>query len=144
MIPKYLPAQRWFAGKTAAITSAELLDVVPISGDTNPMMFALTNTRLAGGELEEYSITPALLFDEGGEHLQTIARSAFARFRSGAREGLIYEAAVEDRFWVALANAMRSNVRFQGDPETVFHRRDRKSTRLNSSHEIPSRMPSSA
>ena len=37
---------------------------------------------------------------------------------------------------------------FAGDTlyaeSTVLHKRDRKSTRLNSSHEIPSRMPSSA
>jgi maltose alpha-D-glucosyltransferase/alpha-amylase len=119
VIPKYLPKQRWFAAKSTEIASATLLDVVPISTEPEPPLLALASTLLADGNREEYLVTSAMIFDEGGEHLQTIARSAFARFRSGAREGLIYEAAVEDRFWIALANAMRSNARFPGENGSV-------------------------
>jgi maltose alpha-D-glucosyltransferase/alpha-amylase len=122
VIPHYLPTRRWFAGKTSAIASAHVIDVCPMGDETEPPLLMLVEATDREGRTAYYQLTPAIAFEKNGEYPAAVPSSAFARCRRGPREGLLYDATVEDGFWNAFGEAMRRRVRFQGQNGTVVAR----------------------
>ena len=76
---------------------------------------------------------------EGGEEMMT--KNAVQQIEEAEHKAKEYQALAVEQAKKLLSDAERQG---QAALEQALREADRKSTRLNSSHEIPSRMPSSA
>jgi maltose alpha-D-glucosyltransferase / alpha-amylase len=120
VFPRYLPTRRWFAAKNVTILSTRLVDVSALTEDSEPPLLLLTEVQYSDGKSERYLLTPGLAFERAGDYPPVVVGSAFARCRRGPREGLIYDASMDDKFWTVLADSMRANERVQGQNGTLF------------------------
>ena len=116
---------------------------------TYPTPARTTTLPLAPGRIE---VEPAVLDDLGDRLARTRWFDAVGSWENGIDIAYVRELAHEWRTafdwgaWQDRFNAFGQVVTtVDGQRIHAFHQRsDRKSTRLNSSHEVPSRMPSSA
>lgn len=116
ILPAFFPTKRWFAAKNAVIASAAIVDVALLDDDPQgQMLFMLSDVRLEGGNVERYLTTPALGLETGGDYPATVLSSAYARYRTGAREGMMYDASQGDDFWLVLASRMREGARIRAE-----------------------------
>lgn len=120
VIPTYLPTKRWFAAKNEPITAARLEDVVPLSSAVEPPLLALVGITLDDSRMERYLLSPAFASERSGEYPPAALNGAFARYRSIAREGLVYDVSLDDRFWNACAQALSAETQFSGERGTLF------------------------
>jgi maltose alpha-D-glucosyltransferase/alpha-amylase len=120
ILPAFLPTRRWFASKTATIASTSVIDVVMLGLDgDDPVLLMPIEVRFENDARERYSTTPALSFEKGGEYAPSVPAAAYSRFRTGSREGLIYDASQSEPFWRILASAMREGTVWQTESGTL-------------------------
>ncbi len=103
--PRYLAAQRWFAGKTHRITSALLRDLAVLPGRNGKAAFLLSQVEveLKSGERQDYFIPMALSQAEDNSLLPY----TLARVRHGRNTGLLYGAGEAPEFALSVVEAMR-------------------------------------
>ncbi|HTX03714.1 MAG TPA: maltose alpha-D-glucosyltransferase, partial [Candidatus Acidoferrales bacterium] len=114
VLPATFPAKRWFASKNAAIAGARVVDVALLSESDDPVLAMPVDVQFADGSSDRYMTTPALAFEKG-DYPPAVLTSAYARFRTGAREGLMYDASQLDALWRTLAQAMRDRRDWRAD-----------------------------
>ncbi len=104
--PRFIPSQRWFAGKGKKIQGAKLVDFATMKGRSgrNEFLLPLVRVEMDGGENQTYSIPLAL--DEGRED-ESLLPYAVARVRRGAKVGLLYGAGSSDDFALSVLDAIR-------------------------------------
>jgi maltose alpha-D-glucosyltransferase/alpha-amylase len=120
VMPAFLPTKRWFAAKNAPIVSSQVADLALLALDREaPMLLLLTDVHLQGGETQRYLTTPALAFEPTGDYEPVILANAYARFRTGPREGLVYDASQGEAFWRILARRMREGERLAAQAGAV-------------------------
>ncbi len=112
VLPAFLPMQRWFAEKGAALGRVGLLDVVALGSDAAQAYSAIVNVE-ASNSL--YFMPLAIANTTAGER-NALARSTLARVRRGARDGFLYDGMATDAFSLALL-------------DDILHERRRRSTR---------------
>jgi maltose alpha-D-glucosyltransferase/alpha-amylase len=89
----------------------QLVDLIPLSSDDVPPLIALFTAPVRSQELA--SVLPLAILEESpGE-------GAIARVRTGSHEALLVDGASDDRLWLALLQALRTNGRFAGDHGTL-------------------------
>ncbi|MDQ3941438.1 MAG: hypothetical protein M3238_08820 [Actinomycetota bacterium] len=64
-IAERLPEQRWFGGKSHAVSEVELIDAAVISPDSPYLTLAIVNVRAEHGDEDTYHL-PLLIDDDGG------------------------------------------------------------------------------
>ena len=113
--PRFLAAQRWFAGKGARIKTTRLVDYAIMetgrSGTgraRDVFLLSAIDVELGGGERQTYSLPLAI--EEGADEDELLPY-ALARVRRGPRTGLLYGAASSPRFALAAVEAMRRGER---------------------------------
>ncbi|MBC5820551.1 MAG: maltose alpha-D-glucosyltransferase, partial [Candidatus Eremiobacteraeota bacterium] len=104
VLPAYLPAQRWFAGKDALGEGAAVVDTVRIG--SNGVTASLTVVAAP----ERYFIPLAIVDDPGGRDVPA-ARATLARTRTGSRSGLLCDAFAVDAFPLAVLDLIRNERR---------------------------------
>jgi maltose alpha-D-glucosyltransferase/alpha-amylase len=120
VLPAFLPTRRWFASKTANIASTRVLDAALIGIDSeDPLLLMPIEVRFENGASERYLSTPALAFEKGREYAPGVLAAAYARFRTGSREGLIYDASQSEPFWRVFAATIRDGSAIQTELGTV-------------------------
>jgi len=106
VLPAYLPNQRWFADKGAALDDMSVVDVARTSGGDVVGYFAVVDA------VERYFV-PLVIADEADDdRSRTPARATLARTRRGARSGFLYEAFAIDAFVLALCADIAANRRW--------------------------------
>jgi maltose alpha-D-glucosyltransferase / alpha-amylase len=107
MAPRFIAAQRWFAGGGVTPKRTELLDeaVLPNRGGANKFLLPLVRVELRNGERQDYSIPLAI--EERGEP-EELLPYAIARVRRGPRIGLLYSAGSSPDFALSMINSVRS------------------------------------
>ena len=120
VLPAFLPTRRWFASKTATVSSTRVIDaaMIGVDGD-DPVLLMPIEARFEKGTGERYLTTPALAFEKGREYAPGVLAAAYARFRTGSREGLIYDASQTEPFWRILAASIRDRVAVQTESGTL-------------------------
>ena len=114
VMPAFLPTRRWFAAKNSAIAGVRLVDVAPLGGEPEgATLLAIFDIDFGAGNKQRYLTTPALAFETAGEHEASVLANAYARFRTGPREGLIYDASQADAFWCLLTRRIREQKRIE-------------------------------
>lgn len=104
--PRFIAAQRWFAGKGKKIKGAKLTDYASMKGRTgkDEFLLPLVTVEMEGGENHSYSIPLAL--DEARED-ESLLPYAVARVRRGPKVGLLYGAGSSPEFALAILDAIR-------------------------------------
>ncbi|MCC6983920.1 MAG: maltose alpha-D-glucosyltransferase [Bauldia sp.] len=107
VVPGFLTAQRWFAGKGSGIKVAKLLDyaLLPDGPGQNPYLLALVSTEQKSGAKQTYFLPMAL--DEAKED-EALVPSALARIRRGGKVGFLYDATAASDFALSVIGAMRN------------------------------------
>lgn len=118
LLPDFLRTQRWFANKDAAIESARLVELVPISGAATDDVvghLAMVDVRYADGTASDRYATALAMLPRGSERAAAEGVQELASVT--AREGdYVLADAITDREVVAgLVNAMRGG-RSTGSP----------------------------
>ena len=103
--PRYLSAQRWFAGKTRRIVATHLHGVALLNDRAGHEAFLLStiDVELRGDEPQGYFVPMAV--SEGEE--ETLLPYALARVRRGGRTGLLFGASETPEFALTVVEAMR-------------------------------------
>ena len=104
--PRYLAAQRWFAGKTHRIARTHLdqLAILPTrSGKGDGFLLSEVAVELKSGQRQNYFIPMALSSSEE----ESLLPYALARVRRGSKAGLLFGASEEPEFALAMVEAMR-------------------------------------
>jgi len=103
-LPRYVAQRRWFAQKARTVTSASLLDVVPVPGEggrgTPPMAaFVIARVELDFGESEHYVLPLAWATGERADELCRWRPDAvLAKLRAGGTDGVLYDAVHDPGF----------------------------------------------
>jgi len=101
VLPGYLPKQRWFADKDAAVESAAVVDTVRVRSD------GVTASLTVVDALRRYFVPLAIVDEDGGRDMPS-ARATLARTRTGSRGGLLCDAFAVESFPFAVLDMVRS------------------------------------
>jgi maltose alpha-D-glucosyltransferase/alpha-amylase len=97
--------------------SIGLNDVVPLGADDESPTLAI----LGVSSNDEALILPAeLAYARDREWALPTLRAAFAKTRTGPREGLLLDAAIDDNLWYGLFEALKSNEHFTGTNGALY------------------------
>jgi maltose alpha-D-glucosyltransferase/alpha-amylase len=110
--PRFIAAQRWFAGKGTRIRTTRLVDyaIMPAERRTDAFLLPAVEVELQSGERQTYSVP--LVIEEGVDEDELLPY-ALARVRRGRHTGLLYGAASSQRFALAVVEAMRRGERIK-------------------------------
>jgi maltose alpha-D-glucosyltransferase/alpha-amylase len=111
MMPSYLAAQRWFAGKGQGEPTVTITDLGRWQPKQELWLLTVVAAQFPADTAQEYFLPLAL--EWGSERAGPHAAHALARARQRAATGLVYDAFVDDDFVRALIQALaeRSSVR---------------------------------
>ena len=101
-LPRFIAAQRWYAGKGQAVTRAAMVDHVMLESGPTSWLLALFNVE-AGAEQAHYSMPLALAWEDvGEERLKGMLPATLARVRQQAKIGVLADAYADEAFCRAL------------------------------------------
>jgi maltose alpha-D-glucosyltransferase/alpha-amylase len=106
-LPDFVARQRWFGGKDARISGVTLETLAALDADGDGYALLQLEVALQGGERQRYFLPLSAMW--GVEHVAAgAARLPFtlAKLRRGARVGALLDAAHDERFARALAEAV--------------------------------------
>ncbi len=116
----YVSQRRWFASKTRRTTRAEIEDIITIPYDTREAYLNLLKIEYSEGEPETYLLPITFAVDEEATRIaesfpQAVIANLNLRGKEGEKNGLIYDAMVEQDFHGALIKVMERRRRFRGE-----------------------------
>ena len=116
----YIRQHRWFGGKARYTRSVEIQDVIPIPYDSSVAHLILVRIEYSEGEPETYLLPITFALEErAGRVVNELPQAVIAHLKLGRRdsekEGVIYDALVEQGFRDALLKAMARRRRFRGE-----------------------------
>jgi len=119
-ISGYIRQRRWFGSKARYTRSVEIEDAISIPYDTSVAHLVLVKIEYTEGEPETYLIPATFATEEQAvQVLDDIPQAVIARLKLGRksseRDGVIYDALVEQGFRDALLKAMSRRRRFRGE-----------------------------
>jgi maltose alpha-D-glucosyltransferase/alpha-amylase len=129
LLPKYLAAQRWFAGKNAPVTRVALVDHVqwPDRGDAS-WLVTIVRAERESAPAQTYFLPLALAWEDTDEERHRALQPAgIAKVRQQAAIGVLADALADERYGRALADAIgeRRELKgahgvFRGHPTGLF------------------------
>jgi len=120
----YIRQHRWFGGKARYTLSAEIQDVIAMPYGTSVAHLILIRIEYSDGDPETYLLPITFALEERsaqiiGELPQAVIARLKLRSSGKDREGVIYDALVEQDFRNALLDAMACRRRFRGEKGEV-------------------------
>jgi len=116
----YIRQRRWFGGKARYTHSVEIQDVIALPYDTSVAHLVLVTIQYSEGEPETYLLPITFALEEQAGQVvnelpQAVVANVKLRGKDGERNGIIYDALVEQGFRDALLKAMARRRRFRGE-----------------------------
>ncbi len=112
ILPTYIAAQRWFAGKGARVESATLADGVEWRTPVGSWMLALFDVVTSSGT-ERYFIPLLLAFETEEARLDRLQTAVIARVRQKDVVGVLAEATADEHFGRAVLDAVAAGTRIR-------------------------------
>jgi maltose alpha-D-glucosyltransferase/alpha-amylase len=107
ILPRYLPAQRWFGARLETLERLEIEELVAWPGGDDTWLWLWVRARSGAAETRTYSLPLAIGWGEpDDESIRPLLPGALARIRQQARVGVLHDAMADARFVGALAGAM--------------------------------------
>ncbi len=107
VLPAFMPKQRWFADKDAAVGKVGLVDIVALETAGTQTYSAIVGIE---GSQRLYFLPLAIADAPAGER-DALSRSTLARVRRGGRDGFLYDGMAVDAYSLALLDDMRAQRR---------------------------------
>jgi len=116
----YIRQRRWFGGKARYTRSVEIQDVVAVPYDTSVAHLVFFRIEYSEGEPETYLLPITFALEEQASRVidespQAVVAHLKLRDKDGERNGIIYDALIEQGFHAALLKAMARRRRFKGE-----------------------------
>jgi len=116
----YIRQHRWFGGKARYIRSSEIQDVIAIPFDTSVAHLILLKIEYSEGEPETYLVPVTFALEERSSQIiselpQAVVVRLKLKSKGKDREGVIYDALIEQNFHDVLLKAMARRRRFKGE-----------------------------
>jgi maltose alpha-D-glucosyltransferase / alpha-amylase len=106
MLPRYLQHQRWYAGKSATVERADIIDHATLTRGGESWLLTMLQTR-AAGESAHYFVPLAMSFeDRDEERTRNLTALAVTKVRQQAEMGVIADAMGDEAFCRALIRAI--------------------------------------
>jgi maltose alpha-D-glucosyltransferase/alpha-amylase len=103
VLPAYLPKQRWYADKSAAVGHFALTDTARLEHDDVRAYLTMVEGT------HRYFVPTVIGDDTDGERSELLGRATLARTRTGAHSGFLLDAFAVDGFARALLDDIRNN-----------------------------------
>jgi maltose alpha-D-glucosyltransferase/alpha-amylase len=107
VLPQWLMNQRWFSGKDAGVAEARIVDWSPLPGGDGGYMLARAEVKPRGAGPSQLYFVPLALAWGADASNGSLLSFTLAKVRRGAQTGLLHGAMADDRFSLALLDAMR-------------------------------------
>jgi len=116
----YIRQRRWFGSKARYTRSVEIEDAIAMPYDTSVAHLVLVRIGYSEGEPEIYLLPITFALEERARQVvdespQAVVAHLKLREKGSEREGLIYDALIEQSFHDALLKAMARRRRFKGE-----------------------------
>ncbi|MFB0559564.1 MAG: maltose alpha-D-glucosyltransferase [Dehalococcoidales bacterium] len=116
----YIRQRRWFGGKARYTRSVAIQDVIAVPYDTSVAHLILVRIEYSEGEPETYLLPITFALEERARRVvdelpQAVIAHLKLTGKDGGKDGLIYDALIEQGFHDALLKAMARRRRFKGD-----------------------------
>jgi len=109
VLPRFLSAQRWFAGKANSIERVRIHDWIELQGTSFPAALTLLRVRYSDGKSETYFAPLSVASPDHAEHLMsTTPDRALCRLRQNGTTALLYEGSADDETLHAMVEMIRS------------------------------------
>ncbi len=106
-LPRFLQAQRWYAGKGEAVRKVGLADHTEWSDGRHAWLVALFRVEAEATEPAMYFVPLSLVWENGDdERVRSLTRGAIARVRQQARVGWLADAFGDEAFCRAVVEAI--------------------------------------
>jgi maltose alpha-D-glucosyltransferase/alpha-amylase len=110
VLPAFLAAQRWFAGKGTTPARTTVVEQNEWHGDDGRWLLALLRAEMSADDTHFYALPFSLAWeDREYDLIQSLRHATVARVRQRARMGVIYDAFWDDGFCRSLVKAMARN-----------------------------------
>ena len=126
VLPRYLLNQRWFADKDTEVMALEIQRHAELKGHDRDWYLTVVMLKRADGRPRTYFLPVAVAWGRHGEEiLAGIAGAAISLLRRGSRVGVIFDAASDEDFALAVMEAMRESRTLAASDGSVtfFHTR---------------------
>jgi maltose alpha-D-glucosyltransferase/alpha-amylase len=124
ILPVYLPAQRWFAGKGRKISKTTVMAGATLPGSGLGWPLLLIDVGFRDGEAQRYFLPLAMSWaEEGSEQWNALLPAMVARARRARAEGAVYDAAADADFALALVSAMADGRELSGRSSKIAFER---------------------
>jgi maltose alpha-D-glucosyltransferase/alpha-amylase len=127
VLPRFLAAQRWFAGKAKTIDTVHIHDWIELTTAASPSALVLLRVQYSDGSRETYFVPLAMTVSGADTLLQTAPERVLCRVHTASGDGVLYDGAMNDDACAALLAAIESSRRFNSRrggirawPSTVF------------------------
>jgi maltose alpha-D-glucosyltransferase / alpha-amylase len=111
-LPEYIAAQRWFAGKSRAITSAAIVEAAPVPG--SQAVLTIVEIQFSDGGSDRYQLPLAALSRRESEtEVKELPANIILRLAKDGAETVIFDASFAPAFRKALVHAISDS------PETA-------------------------
>ncbi|CCQ73879.1 maltose alpha-D-glucosyltransferase [Magnetospira sp. QH-2] len=111
IMPKFLPMQRWFAGKDQGVKDCRLVDHADLMGqDEDGYQITFYDVESDDGTVSRYLLPMAIVWEQtsGSAFPLGLQAYGFAQVRRFNKIGMIYDALGGDRFNTRLMSALRA------------------------------------
>src|SRR5262249_35390656 len=108
VLRSYLPPRRWYGAKDMKLDSVSLTTSVQLHGPGHEWLLTVVEAKPAGGHPpQRYSLPLAVGWSEIHTLPQQMQTVVVAKVRKGPREGVLYDAAAEERLTLTLVDKIR-------------------------------------
>jgi maltose alpha-D-glucosyltransferase/alpha-amylase len=115
LLAQHLPTRRWFGGKSRALKSTEIADVIPIGDEPASSCVLLVRAEYIEGDPELYLVTAAYATGVAAEEVQrTMPQAVVARLTVGEEQGILYGGVRERGFGLELLDVIGRRRRLPG------------------------------
>ena len=107
ILPDFLAARRWYAGKGRTIASARLAEQDEWNTPSGSWLLGFAQVEFTDGETQNYALPLALAWeDSDSERLPALRYCTLAQVRQHARVGVVYDAFWDSGFCRSVVKAM--------------------------------------
>ncbi len=132
-LPDHLARRRWYGGKARTIQTAEIEDVIPVSGDATDAVITIVRVEYLDGESAQYVLPLTYVSGEPAVGVQhDIPHTVIARLRikDTEEEGVLFDAFWDRTFLMSLLDATRRHRRLRGSSGEIAFTTTRAFRRL--------------
>ena len=144
LLPRYLPAQRWFAAKGAQIERAAIEAQARWTSERGEWLLTWVKVHFQDLEPQLYFLPLAIIWGDDDERTRALLHFTLARVRQRAQVGILCDAFADEAFCRALVDGMAAGTRLAfADGHLAFSATAAFAQRLpDASVDLPVRRPS--